>query len=455
MLLVFMPIVLSGIAITMLAPTKYPASARLLVRPGQGHVSDPMANASVGWVTPAPKDALQVEAELARSPVIAERVIAGMGLSRLYPRLAERKLRVGETGAYQIDQEALETFAQDFEVASSSNSLILRMTYAHEDPALAAETLNRFVAAYLAFRKDVLAGEDMASLSAQRTLVEERLAAADRAMRGFEARNGLGEYSAEGAAARRHVLDASDELAKVEASLREAEARSSALTKQMASTPREIALGLETAAGQELEKLRLQREELLTRYLPDSRAVQDVERRIVQLEAVIKMSPPQGLRRVGVNPTWQALEAERALLAATLSALGARSVELGRQKREAEARIAALEALAPDYQQLKRERDALEATARTFAAREQAEAARNAPAARGADGVFVYEPARAPTKGDGAKSIVVTAAALLGLLAALGAGLMRAWSGQSFPTARAVERTLGLRVLAAARDRSP
>ncbi len=454
MFLVFIPIALLGMAITLLAPTKFAASTRLLVRPGQEHVFDPVMGEAARGAMPQQEAVLQAEAELARSPVIAERVIADIGLSRLYPGLAEQKLRVSDNGAYQIDEEALEAFAQDFEVTSASKSFILRMTYAHQDPTLAAATLNRLVTEYLKYRQEVLQGQDVAGLTEQRRLIEERLLAADGAMRDFLARNGLSDFAAAKAAATRLFAVISDELAEVDASIGEAEAKSAGLRKQMAATPKDIDLYVETTSGQEMEKLHMQREELLTRYLPDSRAVQDIERKITRLEGFMASAPALGPRRIGPNPTWQALEADRAVQSASISALKGRSAALAQQKLATETQIKALAALEPEYLRLKRDRDALEASAGAFATRQQTEQARTELAARSADNISLYEAARPPTKGDGAKQIIAITAALFGLLAAVAAGLLRAWSVQSFPTAGAIERTLGLRVLAAARDRS-
>ncbi len=138
---------------------------------------------------------------------------------------------------------------------------------------------------------------------------------------------------------------------------------------------------------------------------------------------------------------------------ATISALTGRSQELARQKENAQHRLATLAALEPEYLRLKRDRDALEASAGTFATREQTERARSELASRSVDNISVYEPARAPARGDTPKRIIALVAAVFGLLTALAAGLLRAWSIRSFPTAGSVERTLGLRVLATARER--
>jgi hypothetical protein len=74
-------------------------------------------------------------------------------------------------------------------------------------------------------------------------------------------------------------------------------------------------------------------------------------------------------------------------------------------------------------------------------------------AQRNVENISIYEAARTPTRGDSMKRTIAIAAAVLGLITALAFGLLRAWSVTSFATAGSVERTLGLRTLAATRER--
>jgi len=172
MLLVLVAIMLVGLALTFLVPTKYAASTRLLVRLGQEYVFDPVMGEAGKGAFPQQEDVLQSETELARSPVIAERVINGIGLSQLYPKLAEAKLRARDGAGYVIDQDALEAFAEGLVVKTTPKSSILHMTFAHENPELAAATLNRFVAEYLKYRQEVFSGQGVQGLSVQRKLIE-------------------------------------------------------------------------------------------------------------------------------------------------------------------------------------------------------------------------------------------------------------------------------------------
>ncbi len=319
MLFVFLPIALFGIAIALLVPTKYPASTRLLVRLGQEYVFDPVVGDAAKGAFPQQEEVLQAETELARSPVIAERVIKRIGLDHLYPNLAVAKARAKNGESYAIDQRALEAFGKDLDVRSAPKSSILRLTYAHPEPQLAADTLNAFVAEYLMYRREVLSRGEVAGLSEQRGVIESRLEAADKGLQAYLARNGLSDFDAENTAATKLFADISDEASKVDASLSESAAKATGLRRLMQTTPREVDLYVETTSEQDLMKMRVERQDLLTRYRPDSRAVQDIDKRIAQLETFLKSAPAAGLRRIGPNPTFQALEADEAVQSATVS----------------------------------------------------------------------------------------------------------------------------------------
>ncbi len=410
MFLVFAPIALIGIAVTLVTPTKYSASTRLLVRLGQDYALDPTAGDAARGAPPQQEEMLQAAMELAHSPVIAERVINRIGLNRLYPDLAGRSLHIEDGRIYSVDQNAIDLFAKDIGVSSAPKSLFIRFTYAHRQPQLAADTLNAFVAEYLIYRGEILTGRGASGLSEQRGVIEERLKAADEALQDHLARNSISDFDAENSAAIRLFSEVSGELSRADASLGEANAKTQGLKRQMQTTPKTIDLFVETGSGQDV-------------------------------------------RRTGPNPTFQALEADEAAQTASIAALAGKSLELTQQKAEAERRLAALARLAPDYQRLKRQRDALEASANAFAAREQGERTRSEMASRVASDISLYETARPPVREDPRRRVIAGGFALFGALLALTVGLLRVWSIRTFPTAGALERTLGMRVLASAGDR--
>ncbi len=160
MLLVFLPISLLAAAIALLFPTQYSASTRLLVTLGQEYVFDPVVGDAAKGAFPQQEEVLQAEAELAASPVIASRVIKAVGLSRLYPDIAEAEARAPDK-ARVLDGEAIVAFAKHFDASASPRSSILGLTFSHPDPEIAAETLNALVKVYLEYRREVLDGRNV------------------------------------------------------------------------------------------------------------------------------------------------------------------------------------------------------------------------------------------------------------------------------------------------------
>lgn len=448
MSLVFVLIVVVGAsAAYFLSATKYTASTRLLVTLGQEYVFDPIGGEAGRGAFVQPEEMMQAEAELARSPVIAERVITNFGLAKLYPRLAQ-------VHGPKSEQQAIEAFGKDFAAYSGPKSSILRLSYTHKDPTLAAAVVNETVKIYVEYRREVLASRGFEGLGKQRTAIEDRLKVADDALRSFLSEKKISDFGAEKDAATRLFGSLSDELSKVEASLREAEGRAQGLRRQLNSTKKEIDLYTETTSEQQLYDLKTQRQQMLGRYRADSQAVKDIDRKIAQMESLLQEGKPGGLRRIGPNPTWQALEADQADAEAEADAMAGRAQELARQKGEASARLRELSIVEPDYQRLVRDRDALAASAMSFATREQAERARSELAAQRADNISVYEPARAPARGSSPQSAIIAGAALFGLMTALMIGVMQAWRARGFATTGSLARTTGIRSLGAIGDRS-
>ena len=450
MFLIFMLFTVVGAGASLAFPTRYTAHTRLLVTLGQEYVFDPIVGEAAKGAFPEQEEMLQAEAELALSPVIAERVIDEVGLARIYPRLA-RNAANDPAKKPAIIGKAVEAFGRDLGATSAPKSSILRLSFTHVSPQVAADVLNVMLKTYMTYRREVLMGRDGQGLSAQRTATETRLKVSDEALQVYLKANGVTDFEAEKASVTRLFGALSDEKSTVESSLREAQGRAAGLARQLNATQKQIDLYTESTPEHDLLKLKLQREDMLSRYKPDSKAVKDLDVSIAQMEQFLSSRPASGLRRIGPNPTYQLLEKDVAAARANAEALSGRLAEISRQRTEVDKRRAQLAALEPEVERLTRERDALEASAKTLATREQTERARSDLAARRADNIAIYEAARPPAEGASPKRLVMLAGGLAGLAAALVIGLIRAWRATTFPTAGALERTLGLRALATVR----
>jgi len=199
-------------------------------------------------------------------------------------------------------------------------------------------------------------------------------------------------------------------------------------------------------------QLKVQREDMLSRYKSDARPVQELDAQIAQLQGAIGAGRTygDGARRVGVNPVYQTVQTDKIQLAAEAAALREASVTLAAQIRQVTDRRIKLAGLEPAFTELSLDRDVLQANVRDFTVREQQTRAAQEIAAFSNDNIRIVERALTPTKGTSLKKPVAILALLFAGFTALCAGLLRAFLRPGLPTPRSASRTLDLPVLGAA-----
>lgn len=143
-------IVFIGIALAVFAalalkmwqqPPQYEAEASLLVRFGREYqyvsdVADPRGRTKFF----TREDMINTEIEILTSRDVAERLIRQIGPALLYPDLAE-----GGVTNTEVMANLLEKFGKDLRVRGSDQSAVLRVSFRHPDPELAAKVVNQLV----------------------------------------------------------------------------------------------------------------------------------------------------------------------------------------------------------------------------------------------------------------------------------------------------------------------
>ncbi|MEM8616533.1 MAG: lipopolysaccharide biosynthesis protein, partial [Pseudomonadota bacterium] len=196
--------------------------------------------------------------------------------------------------------------------------------------------------------------------------------------------------------------------------------------------------------------LQVQREELLSRYREDSRAVQNIDAQIATVQAYLdSQDEPAGTVRRGPNPVYETVETTLNTLEAEADSLATQRVELENQLRGLETQLRRFTELEPEWNELNRNRDLLEANVRVLAEREQEESTLEDLASQNADSVRVLEPASVPLRGSSLRLPVAVLALLFAGFTALMAGLLRALTREGFASPRSLERTVGLPVIGA------
>lgn len=429
MLLVFLPLFALGLFAALALPERYTATARLMITPVERTAS--MAEA---------------ETELMRSPVVLQTALDRVGLARAWPELAAS---CDGAACALFGGEALQ---RAFRAEPVSGGRAIAASLTHADPAIAADLLNALLAVYLDYRPAILGEEPALNFNAQRARFEQEVVNAEAAIRDYLVQNGLGGGDTEHSTLAGLHVTASARLMSAATRRAEIGAELSVWRRRLAAEPAELDAYIEDNSGQRLQALQLQREEMRARLAPHDAALRDIDWRIERLEAYLAgREGPAGLIRRGTNPLWLEARSAIARLEAEAGAIDRQQTELQTQIASIEERQMQLMTLAPGLEELRRRRDAAVEGARRFAGLAADARARTDLARDGAGGVRLIAPASLPVRGESLRVPAAFAAFLLAVLAALAAGLAHAITRPGFATPRALERTIGVPVLATVR----
>lgn len=454
MLIVFTVLFVLGLALAFTMKTTYPAHSSVLVRLGQEYVYEPRAGDAGRGAIPDTDALIQAETEILGSAPLKERVIKKLGLAQIYPAMATKYARSGPAEQTKIMGEAIHAIEQNLSIGAAPDTPIIRLSFKHRNPQIAARVLNTLLEEYLLYRRDVLIDPTSPALDQQRQVFEQRLAQADAAYEDFLTNNRIGDFVAEKASLSQLQAQIEQQKFQIDAQLQDREGRLGSLRSQLARTEPEVGVYRDIAdGGDKLVQLRVQREDLLSRYRPESQPVREVDLQIAQLERAIAAGRTQGEggRRIGINPVRQTVETDQIQASADVAAMKRQQAALAAQLDELVARRLRLIALEPRFQELSLDRDVLQANVRDFTVRQAQSRAAQEIAARTNDNIRIVERAVAPIRGESLKRPVAVLALLFAGFSALCAGLLRAFLRPGIPTPQSAARTLGVPVLGAAR----
>jgi uncharacterized protein involved in exopolysaccharide biosynthesis len=457
MLGVFLALFALGAALAWTQDKSYTARASLLVRLGQEYVYQPRAGAEPQGTTAADiNEVLQSEREILTGAGLRQRVIERIGYPRVFPEKAARWNAATPAARRQLVAAGAETMIERLGTDAAPDQNVIRVTYKDKNSERAALVLNTLVDEYLTYRREVFADVTLPAVTRQREAFENQLAQAEQAYQQFLNENDIGDFDAEKASLNTLYTTLNDTRYRNQAQLSQVRGRLSGQSAALNGVQPEIALyrDVDDTAHDRLVALRVQREELLTRYRPEASPVRELDRQIAQFEAAVASGKGVGeqLRRVGVNPIYQTVATDRAQSRAEAASLENSLGAVRAQLNEIAARRQKLAALEPRYLQLQRQREVLSANVRAFAAREQQTQAAQAVAQSASDNVRVVERALPPVKGSSFKGELLALSFLFALATALAVAFTRIILRRGFVTPASASRTLDLPILATAPD---
>ena len=456
MILVAIPIFGIGLFIAIQMPTMYESRSSLYVTSGDEVRSSSILSDPSFDPGPGIQEVLLGELQILKTQLVAERTLARFPLDRIYPDLAEARGKAiaaarpeeGDAIEFEYFQKAVDELLEGFEADASPNSSIISVGFKHKDPRIAAEFLNAAMATYLQRRAELFGSRPVDQLRAERKRFEGELLEAEAAISEFLRENDIRDFASERSTAQNLYSVISGELLDVQARRSASQGQLARTRSQLETTDSELDLYVEDSSAQRLRELEIERNQALVTYTPESRRVQAIDRQIAELRTFLnEQNALVGTVRRGPNPTYQALETALNTVEAEVQSLESQRAELQRQLLAVQAKLNHFTELEPEWNELLRNRDLIEASVRAIAEREQRENTVAGLTAQAADSVKVTEPATIPLKGSSLKLPVALLSLLFAGFTALLVGLMRAHARKGFSTANSLQQTLGMPVL--------
>jgi uncharacterized protein involved in exopolysaccharide biosynthesis len=455
--LCFFGILTGAILAAVLQPAQYSASTKFLV--GEGRV-DPVVSTEASapaQVKPVSEEDLNSEIELLRSPDVLRQVVVACGLDARKGRLDW--LRGNMTPERKIAR-ATARLGKDLKVETVKKSDLIEVTYVSPDPQTAAQVLRVLADAYMQKHVAVHSPPGQFQFFAQETdRYQKDLNDAEAQLKQFsEQQDGVAPTLSRDITLQK-LSEFRASLQQTREDIASTGERIKTLEKQAGVTPERITTAKRqsddaqalTSLKATLTQLQLKRTELLTKFQPDYRPVQEVEKEISDTQAAIATEEASPLKEETTdrNATYAWINEELAKAKSEYSGLVGKA-------SATEGSIAKYEALAHDLEQKGLAEQDLQRTVKAdeenyllyLRKREQARMSEALDRTRILN-VSIAEQPVVPTLPSNSPFPLLAGGVFFALLVAAGAIYVQEYFDPSFRTPAEVSSELNIPVLAA------
>lgn len=412
----------------------YQGEGRVMVQLGVEHTFNPASGQNNQALMLTSDVITLTEASIMNNPEVIQVVIdemkAKFGEQRFAPEaFAKINAAIESRDPLKLtnaNENLHKTISKAFVVSPLPKSNIIDLSFKHEDGDVAVAGLNAFIQAYLDHRRKLFVEGAAGDISERLNATEEQINTNAREIQTFLSRNNIADFDSERTGASRRAEQIRAEMNALKAQLTETEAALAAVEGQLRQTPAEINLYIDDRATQRIAQAELELKNLLSRYLPNSDPVKAKQAEIAQYKALQSSNSGAAIggRRVGPNPTYQALMTRRNLLQSTADSYREKEFTLQRQLNAADAKVRKLQKLLPEYESLLREKSTLDLRHSGYTAKEQEALINQQQLESSSENIKVVSWATLPRKGRNMRMIMFALVTMgiwmtLGLIALL------------------------------------
>ena len=463
----FVGIFLTVALVTFLLPEIYQSEAKLLVRLGRESVTlDPTATTSGQTISVNARRESEIRSELQilNSRDLAEKVVDAIGPQAIVRGKIHRLTSFIASLFVSPDpvkerNEAMRTVMKNWTISSERDSNIISLAYESSDPKTAHDVLNQLINSYL--EKHMAVNRTAGSygfFQEQTDKLRSSLSQAEKSLEEMKNKTGVASVEEQRRILMERLGFLQKEKEQTENEFNASRDKIKAMEQMIGKMPATLVTGQSVGNAnyaadgmrQELYKLQLREQELLSKFTENNVLVKEVRRQIHNAETLLKQEPSTRTQvTTAINPTYQQLKLDLAAETARRAALQAKAQSLDVQLVSAQKDLKTLIANEVQIARLQREKEIEEGNYRKYSEKmEQAridnalETAKISNISVAQAATFPIDPTR-PKKG-----LNLVLGFIFGTLGALGLAFMAEYCDHSFKRPEDVEKKLQMPVLA-------
>jgi len=455
LLIVFMAIVVPVTVRAFLLPPVYEATSTFMVKFGREYLYRPEVGEGKAVLQASyslMQDAItNSELEILNSRDLKEKVIATLGIETLFPS--------GNTppaqGRNPMD-EAVKRFAQQFKAEPLKKTTVLRVSFQHNDPSMAAKTVNVLIDLFKDKRLGVFKDPHASAfLQQQVAAYRQELDESEQRLQEFLQHNPHASHAQQRGLLLARWEGVNTTLKTTQSRIVELETKLASLKGQLQSIAENTPVSAEPGASIDTAKaqllaLRLREQELLNKYKDEHPSLIGIRKAIQEAEVFLREVSRGSKVVVGKNVLHQDLKREMVQTEAELHAQKEKIAVLEQQLAQVDTELQALAVREKELSDLQRERARSENNYQVYAAKLEETHLVDEMDRQKIANISLVQAATIPTEPvKPRKRLHIAFAALFGAFVAVGLAFFREYIGQGLSTPESTERRLGLPVLVA------
>jgi len=468
----FLGVFAGAVLSVFLLPPRYEANTKILVKRERVDLlvtADP-TGAQQQLPAPVTEMDLNSEVELIKSQDLLEKVVVACGLQKAASgpgRLAWLHFpRLGGDNSNRNLAAAVRGLNSALKVEPLAKTSLISITYNNSDPARAAQVLNTLATLYM--EKHLAVHRPAGTLGFfrdQTKQYEEGLKTAESRLVDFSKKQNVVSPEQQKVATLQKLSEFEADLKQAQASIAESQERIRSLETQAAALPTRTTTQLRTADNLQLMEqykstllnLELKRTELLQKFEPTYRLVQEVDTQITQTRAAIEAaekSKPQE-ETTDRNPAYEWVTSELAKARSQLAADQARAGTLSRSVRAYQEQASDLDEKGVLQEGLLRDKNTEEANYLLYQRKQEEARISDALDRSRIINVAVAEVAAVPATTSRSNLLILLAGLLAGIVVSLCVAVAAEYLNPSLVTTEDVKDFLDVPVLASFSTQGP